>query len=342
VSSLQNGPFFYKGVYHAFYQRHSAQQDAVAEQDGSGPVWGHWVSRDFLHWAQMPVALWNDHWYDNNAVFSGSTAVIPGKGPVIVYPGRCHGTCGPLPGQPKSRIYNTYNIALPANLSDPLLLAWRKPDYNPIIQLEGMDPTALWQTEHGEWRFQGGGCGVQGDGYGVKMHGTMDLEQGKWYDIANGRPSECGVKMSKSLVGDCPSLYPLPPLTPGSSAHHSSSTARLPTHVYKAGCTSGICADGTSDRYQLGNWTGLSKSIFLITDVTLFLGNWTDGTPGANGTAGTWAAMGPVVPMDKGRAHSAKDFWDPVLRRRVVWVWANANEAMTVPREVTYDPRINR
>jgi hypothetical protein len=52
--------------------------------------------------------------------------------------------------------------------------------------------------------------------------------------------------------------------------------------------------------------------------------------------------MGEVVPMDKGRAHSSKDFWDPLLKRRVLWVWANANQAMTVPREVTYDQRIKR
>ena len=154
------------------------------------------------------------------------------------------------------------------------------------------------------------------------MHGTMDLEMGRWYDVASGRPpAECGVQMSASLVGDCPALFPLPPLTPG-SLHRFSSTARLPTHVYKAGCVSGMCPDGSSDRYQLGNWT--------------------DGTPGVNGTAGTWTPIGPVVRMDKGRAHSSKDFWDPVLKRRVMWVWANANEAMTVPREVTYDQRIER
>ena len=44
------------------------------------------VSRDFLHWTRLPVAIWNDKWYDAVAIFSGSTTIVDGK-PVIIYPG---------------------------------------------------------------------------------------------------------------------------------------------------------------------------------------------------------------------------------------------------------------
>ena len=68
------------------------------------------MSRDLVHWARMPVAIWNGldvpngtrTVYDNEAIFSGAAAVIPGfapdgKGPGVVniYPGECAQTSRP-------------------------------------------------------------------------------------------------------------------------------------------------------------------------------------------------------------------------------------------------------
>jgi hypothetical protein len=36
------------------------------------------ISRDFVHWAHLPVAIWNDQWYDNAAIFTGSATVVNG------------------------------------------------------------------------------------------------------------------------------------------------------------------------------------------------------------------------------------------------------------------------
>jgi sucrose-6-phosphate hydrolase SacC (GH32 family) len=59
------------GVIHHFYQIH------LAADPGHGPDYGHFVSKDFVTWAAMPVAIWNgldnsvDPWkvtpYDNEA-----------------------------------------------------------------------------------------------------------------------------------------------------------------------------------------------------------------------------------------------------------------------------------
>ena len=51
------------GMYHNFYQNHLAEDMNGA---GDGPVLGHWVSKDFLHWAQLPVAVWNDRYVRTN------------------------------------------------------------------------------------------------------------------------------------------------------------------------------------------------------------------------------------------------------------------------------------
>ena len=53
------------GVYHDHWEDHLAQP-------GGGYTRGHAVSRDFVHWAHMPVSLWNDRPYDNNAIFTGA------------------------------------------------------------------------------------------------------------------------------------------------------------------------------------------------------------------------------------------------------------------------------
>src|ERR1035438_9577917 len=47
-----NGPIFYKGFYHLFYQLHPFS-------DGGGPkYWGHVRSRDLAKWEPLPIALW--------------------------------------------------------------------------------------------------------------------------------------------------------------------------------------------------------------------------------------------------------------------------------------------
>merc|ERR1711865_449658 len=80
-----NGPFYdpLHKVYHAFYQRHLAMPDRTGHEAAQGPVWGHWTSPDMVSWSQQPTALWNDQWYDNAAVFSGSASVVNGT-PIII------------------------------------------------------------------------------------------------------------------------------------------------------------------------------------------------------------------------------------------------------------------
>ena len=48
-----NGLFFHNGVYHLFFQDHVPMQ-----------VGGHLASADLIHWRRLPIAIWNDAWYD--------------------------------------------------------------------------------------------------------------------------------------------------------------------------------------------------------------------------------------------------------------------------------------
>ena len=93
---------------------------------GDGPDWGHWVSKDFVRWAQLPVAIWNDRYYDNSAIYSGSATIVDGR-PAIIYSGKCNGkdaraktVCNDGKGG------FTYVLVVPKNASDPMYTEWVK------------------------------------------------------------------------------------------------------------------------------------------------------------------------------------------------------------------------
>lgn len=70
-----NGPFYdpVHKLHHLMYQYRTPR------------VWGHAVSQDLLHWTQLPVALENDMWYDQGGVYTGSTTLLNGTEPAILY-----------------------------------------------------------------------------------------------------------------------------------------------------------------------------------------------------------------------------------------------------------------
>ena len=58
-----NGPVFYKGEYHVFFQHNP--DDVVWDK----MHWGHAVSKDLMHWMELPIALFPD---EQGMIFSGS------------------------------------------------------------------------------------------------------------------------------------------------------------------------------------------------------------------------------------------------------------------------------
>jgi hypothetical protein len=213
--------------------------------------------------ARLPVAIWNDQWYDAVAIFSGSTTIVDGK-PVIIYPGLCNKELCPTSF--------TYDAVVPADPADPFYTNWTKPSYNPLVNGTGDDPSTAWRTEEGEWRLIGNqACHTEGQdpaaGGGAPIYGSKDFK--KWYKVG----------CTTLKLGDCPTFFPRPALTPGSEAGLSSSQlAALPNWVHKAG--------SGNDQVQVGVWT--------------------DGKPGPAGTPGTWVQQGGSVPLDNGKTHASK------------------------------------
>lgn len=80
-----NGLVWYKDAYHFFYQ-----YNPFGLTWGE-PCWGHAVSRDLLHWTQLPPALVPSEPYDmyeQGGCFSGSALVV-GQRLYLLYTGVC-------------------------------------------------------------------------------------------------------------------------------------------------------------------------------------------------------------------------------------------------------------
>jgi hypothetical protein len=319
-------------VYHMGYQMHLQGRDPPRSTGSSPPrqgcgsvVWAHYVSADFLHWARMPPSIWSEDWYDRSSIFSGSATVGTDGIPRLVYPGMCASGCAHGNMKPPRtdctadcKTGFTYAVAVPSNLSDPLYTNWTKPSYNPVVNDTGLDPSSAWLTAAKEFRFVGNGraeatgCPGNATTETTPLYGSRDLVS--FYKIG----------CTALPAGDCPTLFPLPPLAAGSAAGLSAQElAALPTHVYKAGIFGAI--PNNAD--------------------TCYFGDLVDGEPGvtaggSGATVGSWTPKGTPqnIALTSGLAHSAKDFYDPVHHRRIFWTWAKIGSlGQTVPRELTFD-----
>lgn len=68
-----NGLCQFQGVYHAFFQY------SPFNAEGGVKMWGHYTSRDMLHWEYQGVALYPDQPFDCHGVYSGSAFIEQGK-----------------------------------------------------------------------------------------------------------------------------------------------------------------------------------------------------------------------------------------------------------------------
>nr|ABB77250.1 cell wall invertase BObetaFRUCT2 [Bambusa oldhamii] len=185
-----NGPMYYKGWYHLFYQYNP--KGAV----WGNIVWAHSVSRDLINWIALEAAIKPDIPSDQYGCWSGSATILPDGTPAIVYTGI---------DRPDIN-YQVQNIAFPKDKSDPLLREWVKPGYNPIIVPEpGMnvtqfrDPTTAWFAD-GHWRMLIGGLrDTRGMAY---VYRSRDFRH--WVRAKH--------PLHSALTGmwECPDFFPVP------------------------------------------------------------------------------------------------------------------------------------
>lgn len=151
------------GLYHLFYQYNPT---AAVWGDMH---WGHAFSSDLVHWQHLPIALAPSQPYDAAGVWTGSATIDPATGmPVVLYTGVSGATVSSMIA------HEAQCLAVPANVSDPLLAEWAKSDANPVIAAPPdnytatafRDPTTAFAVDDAWIVLLGSGTIDAGEGLG--------------------------------------------------------------------------------------------------------------------------------------------------------------------------------
>ncbi|XP_019446688.1 PREDICTED: acid beta-fructofuranosidase-like isoform X1 [Lupinus angustifolius] len=232
-----NGPLYYKGWYHFFYQYNP---NAAVWGD---IVWGHSVSRDLIHWLHLPLAMVNDQWYDINGVWTGSATILPNGQIIMLYTGSTNESV------------QVQNLAYPADPSDPLLVDWIKYPNNPVLfpppgigYKDFRDPTTAWLTSEGKWRIT---VGSKLNKTGIAL--VYDTKDFKTYELKEGTLRA----VPGTGMWECVDFYPVSKLA--ENGLDTSSNGAGVKHVVKVSLD-----DDRHDYYSIGNYD--EKKISFIPD----------------------------------------------------------------------------
>ncbi|CAK9317357.1 unnamed protein product [Citrullus colocynthis] len=239
-----NGPMYYKGVYHLFYQYnpYSAIWGNI--------TWAHSISYDLVDWIHLEHALSPTEPYEANGCWSGSATILLDEKPAILYTGA------------NSKNQQFQNLALPKNKSDPLLKEWIKSPQNPLIApvddiepLNFRDPTTAWLGPDRLWRVIVGGE-IGGRGVAILYHSE---------DFVNWTRSKSPLHTSNETgMWECPDFYPVS--INGSNGLDTSVQDGLIKHVLKA-------SFNDNDHYVLGSYIPGTDTYSVETN---FLSNGSD------------------------------------------------------------------
>ncbi|PWA85731.1 Concanavalin A-like lectin/glucanases superfamily [Artemisia annua] len=239
-----NGPMYYNGVYHNFYQHNPF-----------GPLfgnihWAHSVSHDLINWIPLEPALAPTDPFDINGCYSGSTIILPGNKPVMLYTGA------------DNKSHQVQNLAVPKDLSDPYLREWVKYSGNPIINVpDGIkkddfrDPSTAWFADDGKWRMI---IGSNKDNTGIAfLYQTEDFINWTRYNSPL-------YKVEGTGVWECPDFFPVWV----DSTNGADTSVINPSDQVKHVLKVGLLETG-KDYYMIGNYIPEKELYIPQNDFTL-------------------------------------------------------------------------
>ncbi|KOV57011.1 glycosyl hydrolase family 32 [Streptomyces sp. NRRL WC-3618] len=182
-----NGLVYYEGEYHLFYQ-YNPNGDSWGDMS-----WGHAVSKDLVHWQQLPLALSHD---DKEMVFSGSAVVDRNnttgfgtkKNPPMVAIYTSHAKDTGI--QAQSLAYSTDRGR-----------TWTRYRGNPVIDIgskDFRDPKVQWYAPTKSWLMT---VSMSAE-HKVRFYTSQNLKDWK-------QQSEFGPAGATGGVWECPDLFPL-------------------------------------------------------------------------------------------------------------------------------------
>ena len=204
-----NGPIFYKGRYHMFFQ-----------YNPNASVWGdmHWAhssSPDMIHWQQQPVAIApTPNGWDRDGVFSGCV-VLDGATPTAIYTGVLPPDT-PADATLKDGQHTWREMQCLATSHDADLRTWQKLPA-PIIArppagltVTGFRDPCVWR-EGNEWRMALG-SGFAGKGGAILLYSSPDLRQWTYLNplVEGHSAGQTGTNpVDTGDMWECPDFFPL-------------------------------------------------------------------------------------------------------------------------------------
>ncbi|KAA6457283.1 glycoside hydrolase family 32 protein [Acidobacteria bacterium AB60] len=201
-----NGPIFWKGQYHLFYQLNPG--DSV----WGDMHWGHAVSPDMIHWRHQPIALApTPGGPDSEGCFSGSAVVYHGT-PAFIYTGVQNAPLDQVTlhdGNDKLR--ETQMLAM---AEDDALLHWKKleqpviPAPPPGMKVTGFRDPCPWRD--GPWWYCGIGSGERGVGGCVLLYRSRGLRTWEYlHKLAEGKPNgkQTANPCDSGEMWECPDFF---------------------------------------------------------------------------------------------------------------------------------------
>jgi len=244
-----NGLVYFDGEYHLFFQF-----NPFGDRWGH-MSWGHAVSRDLVHWSELPVAIPEEN---GIMIFTGSTVVdahntsgfCTGGKPclVAIYTGH-------TPETAASPARQTQNLAY----SNDRGRTWTKYARNPILDLhmsDFRDPKVVWFERDHRWVMA---VSLPND-HKVRFFASTDLRE--WQALSDFGPA--GATRGQ---WECPELFELPVEGPRVEAK-----ARETRWVLKVGLNPGGLQGGSGEQYFIGNFDGTRFTDANPPSTTL----WTD------------------------------------------------------------------
>ncbi len=220
-----NGPVYYKGEYHLFYQH-----NPFANEWGH-MSWGHAVSRDLVHWQHLPVAIAEEN---GIMIFSGSTVVDRDNSTGFCKGNRDDRSCLVAIYTGHTSTLQTQNLAY----SNDKGRTWTKFPGNPVIDLhlkDFRDPKVFWHEGSNRWVM----VAALPDQHKVRFFASADLKH--W-----SRLSDFGPAGATGGVWECPDLFQLPVEgEPGQTRW-----------VLSVNLNPGGVAGGSGDQYFIGRFDG--------------------------------------------------------------------------------------
>lgn len=203
-----NGPLWWKGQYHLFYQ---LNPHAAVWGDMH---WGHAISPDMVHWKHLPVAMApTPGGYDSEGCFSGSAVTFQGL-PAFIYTGVKNAPPDEVTirdGNDKLRETQLLAVA-----EDERLLQWNKVPVPAIaapppgMKVTGFRDPCPWR-EGDEW-YMGVGSGERGKGGCVLLYRSHDLHAWEYVKkLAEGKPNgkQTPNPCDSGEMWECPDFFPL-------------------------------------------------------------------------------------------------------------------------------------